>query len=529
MKSIFAFLFLISFLVYPQNFNVQNYYLDLNLYDNFLPPFPHSFSGYEEVTIKANNDLNFVKLNASNNSLSIQSVSLDAKDFTYTNDTLTIFLKRKIKVGQEFKVGISYTHKDLKDESFFVEDGMLFTMNAPEGARNWFPCYDHPSDKATFSLSAKTPKNVLLASNGVLKDSVQITDTIFYKWESSYPIATYLINLTAKVNYNLDERVWKNIPIRYYWNKGENENDLKKMEATIPKMLDYYSQLFGNFPFDKEGFATLNHLFSFGGMENQTIISLCPNCWDEELISHELSHEWFGNMISPESCSDIWLNEGFATYCEGLWYEKSLGKDAYNYYIKLNSEKYFASDKFFPIYMSEWSKRTPPIDTLYNGSIIYAKAAAVIHTLRCVLGDSIFFKSLYSYTTNPELKYANASTNDFIKVVNQVSGKNMDWFFDEWLKYPKHPVYDVDYLITNLESDKWQIDIRINQENLNDFIFKMPIEVEILFNDGTNCLELIENEKQNQRFSFIFYKKPNGMQFDKFNKIPLKQVSIKNQ
>jgi aminopeptidase N len=517
----------LSSIIYPQQFDIQHYSLNLNLYNNFLSSYPHSFAGYEEITIKARKDLNSIKINASNKSIDIDKVSIDAERFAHSNDTLTIYLKRKVRSGEKFEVGINYTHKDVEDGAFFVKDGMLFTMNAPEGARNWFPCYDHPSDKATSSISVKTPKNVLLASNGILKDSTQIADTIFYKWQSDFPIATYLINITGKVDYNLDIAHWNDIPIRFYWNSGENKSNLKKMVFTVPKILDYYSTLFGKFPFKKEGLATLNNLFIFGGMENQTIISLCPDCWNEEVIAHELSHEWFGNLISPKSWSDIWLNEGFATYCEGLWYEKSYGKDVYNNYIKLNAQRYFSANKFFPIYLPEWSKKTPPIDSLYNGSIIYAKAADVIHTLRCMLGDSVFFKALNSYATNPKLKYANASTSDFIQVVNQVAGKNLNWFFDEWLKYPKHPVYDVNYSIAKIDSEKWKFDILIHQENLNDFVFKMPIEMEIMFNDGTTKSEMIENDKQNQIFTFVLSKKPSGMLFDKFEKIPLKQVSIK--
>ena len=361
----------------------------------------------------------------------------------------------------------------------------------------------------------------------MLTDSTQVADTIFYKWESKYPIATYLINLTGKVNYNLDIINWNNIPIRYYWNNGERQIELNQIKTIVPDLLNFYSKLFGNFPFEKVGFATLNNLFTYGGMENQTIISLCPNCWKEDLIAHELSHEWFGNLISPKTWSDIWLNEGFATYCEGLWYENNYGKNAYNYYIKLKAQEYFSTNVFFPIYDSLWSVKTPSIDTLYNGSIIYAKAACIIHTLRNVLGDSVFFKSLYSYTNNPELKYANASTDDFIETVNKESGKKLNWFFDEWLKNPKHPVYNVNYSTTEIDASKWQFDIVINQENLNDFIFKMPIEVEILFKDGTSETKVIENNSQNQNFSFVFTKKPVGMQFDKLNKIPLKEVHLK--
>lgn len=525
-KNFYVLIILFNSLIFPQDFDVTNYSMHLNLYDNFIKPFPHSFNGYIEVSFTAKKDLDSIKLNASNKSITISSVSLDGKIFKHSKDALFISLIKKIKSGKLFKIGITYSHKDVEDGAFYVKDGMLFTMNAPEGARNWFPCFDHPSDKATFSVEAKTPKNVLFASNGLLVDSTQIADTIFYKWSTNFPITTYLINLTGKVNYNLDIENWNNIPIRFYWNKRENKSNLKNIELTMPKLLKYYSKLFGKFPFEKEGFATLNDQFIFGGMENQTIISLCPDCWNEEVIAHELSHEWFGNMISPKSWSDIWLNEGFATYCEGLWYENIYGKDAYDYYIKINSQKYFSTNVFFPIYDSLWSAKTPSIDTLYNGAIIYAKSACVIHTLRNVLGDSLFFRSLNNYTNNPKLKYSNATTNDFIETIRKVSGEDYNWFFDEWLKYPKHPVYDVYYSITEIDSGKWQIDFIIHQENLNDFIFKMPIEVEIMFNDGTAINKLIENNIQNQSFTFIFNKKPNGIHFDKLNKIPLKEISF---
>jgi len=254
-KSFILFFLSFSSLIFPQQFDVQHYSLNLDLYKNFVRPFPHSFSGYEEITIKAKQDLDFIKLNASNKSIKIKLVGIDAKDFTHNNDTLTIALIRKIKSGEQLKIGINYTHNDINDEAFFVEDGMLFTMNAPDGARGWFICNDHPSDKATFSALIKTPKSVLLASNGLLKDSSQVADSIFYNWQTDFPIATYLINLTGKVGYNLDIKHWKNIPIRFYWNKGENENDLKQMESTVPKILEYYSKLFGNFPFEKEGLA----------------------------------------------------------------------------------------------------------------------------------------------------------------------------------------------------------------------------------------------------------------------------------
>lgn len=526
-RLISVIIFFINIQIFSQSFDIQNYSLELNLYNNFISPYPHSFEGKETITLRTLKNIDKIILNASSKSLMIDSVIGNKIIFKHQNDSLIIKSDKILRKGKEISFQIIYHHRDIIDESFFVKNGMVFTMNAPEGARNWFPCFDHPSDKATFSIKVKTPNNVLLASNGILKDSVQIADTIFYKWETNFPIATYLINITAKINYKLDIGEWQNHQIRYYWNEGENYKNLKEVETIVPKMLTLYSKLFGNFPFEKIGFATLDDQFSFGGMENQTIISLCPDCWQEDLIAHELAHEWFGNMISPKHWSDIWLNEGFATYVEGLWYEKTYGEKVYQNYIESNAERYFSSDKFFPIYNPEWAKRTPSIDSLYNGSIVYSKAAVVLHTLRKVIGDSLFFKAIYSYATDPKLKYANASTEDFLNHINKTTGKNFDWFFNEWLNYPKHPVYDVYYTIKNTSLEKWGIDFKIAQVNLNNFIFKMPIEVVIMFNDGTSEHKMIYNDVQNQIYSYSFNKKPVGMLFDESNRIPLKEVLIK--
>jgi aminopeptidase N len=517
-----------SEIINNKKFDVLNYSLNLNLFNCFVSPFLHSFRAIEEITLRAEDEFDLVKLNASSQSLRIDSVFLDGTSFEHNNDTLYIRLSQKTKSKSIFKLGIKYFHKNVNDESFFVKDGMLFTMNAPEGARNWFPCFDHPSDKATFNLKAKTPANVLLGSNGLLADSIKISDTIYYHWSSRDPIATYLMNIAAKTNYNLDIENWddQNIPIRYYWNKGENRTKLNNIKQVLPKMLGYFSNLFGDYPFEKIGFATLNDQFSFGGMENQTIISLCPDCWDESLITHELAHEWFGNLVSPKSWSDIWLNEGFATYCVGLWYEYSLGKEAYKKYIDQQTERYLNSKVNMPIYNLSWSHLTPDIEELYNGAVEYAKAACVIYMLRYAVGDSLFFKILNSYATDDKLIFNNASTEDFIKKVNEVTHKDYNWFFEQWLKYPAHPVYKIYYSPTQLDKKKWQLDVIITQENKTDYIYKMPIEIEILFKDGTSEVVLANNEKQNQFFSYILDRKPIGINFDYQNNIPLKEYSF---
>ncbi|MBK7380205.1 MAG: hypothetical protein IPJ03_14645 [Ignavibacteriales bacterium] len=149
-------------------------------------------------------------------------------------------------------------------------------------------------------------------------------------------IATYLFVISGKVNYNLDLVYWHklsnpndSIPLRFYWNQGENHSSVLQMEQVTLEMTDHYSTLFGEHPFEKNGFATLNSSFPWGGMENQTLTSLCPGCWSEGLISHEYAHQWFGDMITCATWANIWLNEGFATYSEALWIEHTSGYSSY--------------------------------------------------------------------------------------------------------------------------------------------------------------------------------------------------------
>jgi len=527
-KTILLYWILLSGLLICQSFDVQRYSLEVDLYKNFLSPFPHSFNAIEEITFTALNEIESIKLDASNKSILINKIYLDGKSFSHGNDTLTIRLKSKINKGKEFKIGINYSHKNVDDQTLFVKEGMLFTMNAPESAHNWFPCVDKPSDKALFSIKAKTPANVLLASNGLLVDSVQIADTIFYKWQTNFPVATYLINITAKINYKLDIDNCNSIPVRYYWNENEDQNSLKRIKKILPAMLDYYTTLFGNYPFEKIGFATLDEQFSFGGMENQTIISLCPNCWDEVLIAHEFSHEWFGNMITPASWADIWLNEGFATYCEGLWLEKNYGKDAYNYFINYSAERYFSEQNKFPVYNPEWSNYTPAKDSLYNGAIIYSKAALIIHTLRNVIGDSLFFKAIKDYLSDKNLMYKNASSQDLIAKINKAADKDMQWFFDQWLKTKYHPVYNFYSAITKDDNGKWNVEFTISQTNEDDILFIMPVEIGIIFSDRSKNVTTVFNNKSDQNFKFLFDKQPEEVLFDPSNKIPIKRITNKN-
>lgn len=513
-----------------KDFDILKYTLEVNFYNNYAEPFPHSFIGKLLVEFKALENLNQIRLNASSFSIMINNIEGDDIYYSHSNDTLFINFKKTIKKNSITKIKVDYTHNNIVDGAFFVSDGMLFTNNAPQGARKWIPCFDHPSDKALFELKVKTPSDVLLGSNGLLADSVKNADTIYYNWKTEYPLSTYLIVISSKKNYQLNEIYWKslsgkNIPVRFYWNEGENTSALTHIKNITPDMMKYFSELLCDYPFEKNGYATLNELFIFGGMENQTLISLCPNCWDENLIAHEFSHQWFGNLITLKTWSDVWLNEGFATFAEGIWIEHKYGEKAYKDYMKIQAERFFQANNKFPIFNREWRNKIPDTNTLYNGAIIYAKAAAVLDMLRYILGDSVFFAALKSYTNDKSLQYGNISTEEFISKFITYIGKDIGWFFNQWLSGIYYPIYKNYYSITQ-ESSEYFVDLVFTQENKENIYYKMPFEIQILFEDGTLVKEVVFNTMNNQNFQFIYEKKPLKIYFDPDDKVLLKELYV---
>ncbi|MDX1371653.1 MAG: M1 family aminopeptidase, partial [Nitrososphaeraceae archaeon] len=472
--------------------------------------------------------LNSIHLDAVNTSLVVDSIGLSATSFTHTDNVLDIQLDNTYQPDDTVQIKIYYNHLEIYDQAFYVSNGFVFTTNAPEGARRWFPCVDHPSDKATFELTAKIPSTVQFGSNGRLEDSVMVGDTIYHHWVSRDPIATYLMTLSGKVNYNLDIIYWQNpyspgdsIPVRFYWNPGENVASLDNIKTQIIPMMTHYSELFGEYPFEKNGFATLNNQFPWGGMEDQSLIHLCPNCWNENLVSHEFAHQWFGDLISPATWSDVWLNEGFASYCEALWYEYTTGYSRYKQEINTHGNYYLGNNPGWPIYNPDWSEVTPNINTLYNYAITYVKGSCVLHMLRYVVGDSLFFEILKTYASDPSYKYDIVSTAVFNDKVNSVTGENYDWFFDQWVYSPNHPVYQNEYTIESI-GPNYIVSLNVHQSQQNTVFFKMPIEIKIEFKDGTDSTYSMWNNVNDEWFNIPCYKEPTNLIFDPNRNIVIK-------
>jgi aminopeptidase N len=510
------------------SYDVLNYTLDLDIYHCFISPYTKGFQASNTITFKVDSTLGSIRLNAVSTSLRIDSVRLNGMSFTHSNDTLTVQLDRTYNPGEIARVKIYYHHDTVSDKGFYVRSGMVFTDCEPEGARCWYPCWDHPSDKATLDLTARVPSTVKLGSNGILMDSTNVADTaIIYHWVSTDRISTYLIVMSAKVNYNLDIVYWHklsnpddSIPFRFYYNAGEHPGYI---ESIIGPLTTYYSQNYCEHPHPKNGFATLNILFPWGGMENQTLTSLCPNCWNEDLIAHEFCHQWFGDMITCATWADVWLNEGFATWSQAFWNEHSGGWDAYKARIDGFADGYLGGNPGWAIYVPDWAIHTPQVGVLFNYSITYEKAACALHQIRYMLGDTLFFHTLQAYCADTNLRFKNATTADFNAKVNQITGQNYDWYFSAWIYQPNHPVYQNSYNIREIGPGQWKVKFVTHQTQTNAPYFPMILELNIRFADYSDTTFRVMNNTDNEHFSWIFSKQPVSLLFDPDNQIVLKK------
>ncbi len=504
------------------SFDVIHYLLTVDLYNNYTPPYDKSYSASNKVTIVADSVINAISLNAVNTSLAIDSVVPSSISFTHTGDFLNLNFNQTYSVGDTVRFTIYYKHNNVSDGAFYCNNGFVFTDSEPIGARKWMPCWDLPGDKATFELKAKVPATVLLSSNGLLQDSLKIADTIRYHWISRDPASTYLMIITSKDGFNLSTIYWHpplhpqdSVPMRFYYNTGENPQGIINI---MPEMLNFFSNMFTEHPFEKNGFATLSSEFAWGGMENQTLTSLCPNCWSEMLAVHEFAHQWFGDLITCATWADIVLNEGFATYCESLWLEHTQGELAYKNDVESNANTYFSNNPGWAISDPDWAINIPSTNVLFNGAISYSKGACVLHQLRYVMGDTAFFNGLKSYTNDAvNFRYNTATIHDFFAKMEQSSGLDLSWFMNEWMYVPNHPIYQIETLLGNT-----QVTTTIGQSNAS--YYKMPIELKYTFFDNTDTTVKVMNDFNNQSFTFNFIKQVTAFQFDPNNKIVLKEV-----
>lgn len=465
------------------------------------------------------------------NPLNVDSVILNGNPavFSHIGDKLNITLDGIYSNGQPFSLIVYY--KGIPGSSGFgsfefdltkiTNQPTIYTLSEPYGAKDWWPCKDTPADKVdSADVWITVSTSFTAASNGLLTAIVENGDgTHTYKWKVRYPIANYLLSLaiadytkyTNYYNYSPSD----SMPINHFVYPESWSPTVKSYLDLTPQMIKVYAEHYGEYPFIKEKYGHAQFGWG-GGMEHQTLTSV--GGYSSSLIAHELAHQWYGDAITCKDWHHIWLNEGFATYSEGVWIESQQGSAGYKNFIV--NEMSSAKNAIGSIWVQDISN----IDEIFNGSRSYAKGGVVLHMLRGIVGDSTFYRIMRTYTYYPNVTYGVATTEDFQSIAESVCGLDLNYFFQEWIYGENYPKYSVVWSKNLISGNLWNLSVKITQDiNSNPSYFTMPVQIKATFAVG-DTLFTVFNNAQSQIFNITLNGEPIFISFDPNNLI-LKTVN----
>jgi aminopeptidase N len=493
-------------------FDVTYYRLALNVFTQ-----SNSLKGKVTITGICRDSARILTLDLVNQ-MHVDSVLINglAKAFDQNSDWFDISLSRLYQSGEILSVDVFYEgNPSTTGFGSFVFDShsgvpWVHSLSEPYGAKDWWPCKNDPSDKADSADIIVTCDSTLkVGSEGTLVSVVNNGNgTSTHHWKERYPIASYLISV-AITNY-VQFSNWflysatDSMEVLNYVLPEHDSTALQSLPRVV-NMLAIYSNLFGLYPFIKEKYG---HAEISGGssMEHQTMTSITT--FNEDVLSHELAHQWFGDMITCRTWADLWLNEGFAQYCSALYREQRYGVESYWTYMNTQIDQAKLSQGAIGI------PDTSSVSALFNSARIYSKGATVLHMLRHVLGDSIFFHSLYAYANNPTLKYSTATIRDFQSVCETVSEKSLAFFFQEWLYGDRFPDYSYSWRWKS-SGDSAVIILNIKQTTIGTTpsFYTMPIDIRITA-VGIDTTISVFNDAQQQTFTIKCLAKPSAVLLD---------------
>jgi aminopeptidase N len=401
----------------------------------------------------------------------------------------------ELRAGLLFRRHDSGTRTDLNDDQ-----PTIFSVSQPWSAHSWWPCKDNPADKAQVSLILTVPDSLRAVSNGTLiSDEPADPGWRRTRWQENYPIAPYLVAVAISNYESWSEDCFvsgadRSVPLEYHVFPSDVANARLSLALTCD-MMEFMTNLAGPYPFAGEKYAQVGIKW-IGAMENQTVTALpqfmfTGNDQFETTVLHELSHHWFGNNLTPAAWSDIWLNEGFARYCEALWVEETYGRAAYNDFMRQ-----IGPARHENLFLGEGTLDDPnPIINLF----VYNKGAHVLHMLRRLMGDEVFFDFLREYASGPERAFGNVTTADLIAVAEQFAGRSMAGFFDPWLSTEQAPEVTATWRVLPSGSNLGQVSVALRQEQ--ELLFEVPVPVGIYFSGGMR-VETARLTRREQVFSF---------------------------
>ncbi len=480
---------------------------------------------------------NFRSVEFDAGNMNFTSVSMGKKLLAFDSlaTSIRITLDKEYSYKDTLTVTIEYTCIPKKGAYFIQPDSgypnkpwQIWTQGEDMDNHHWFPCWDFPNDRATSEIVATVKSNYVFLSNGKLvseKENKKAGTKTFH-WMQSIPHVTYLVMFAAGEYTILKEKV-DGIPLEYYV-YANHVDDAKACFTQTAAIMKFFNEKIGfRYPWDKYAQVVVAD-FIFGGMENTSATTLMDRITvfnarsrvDESatsLIAHELAHQWWGDVVTCKDWRHLWLNESFASYFDPLYFEYAYGNDEFLHRMYLAQQAGINTDKSLG--------RKPIVSVGSYGSNIYPRGASVLNMLRFVLGDKLFWKAINHYIT--KYQYQTVETDDFKNAIEEATGQNLYWFFDQWVYKAGYPKFDITY---SYHDSAKSISLNIKQTQTIDSltgVFRTPVDIEIVTPMGSRTQRITIVQKEST-YTLASTMKPNLVLLDKNNWI-LKEVSYLNR
>lgn len=449
-----------------------------------IDPAVQAISGHVQTTFVTTKSAVKILTFELDHSMTVDSVIYNGQALQFSDSAtylLAIRLPQTMVIGTQGMIDVYYNGTPGAGTGFgsFIQashagNPIIWTLSEPYGAKEWWPAKNDLSDKVdSMDAYITTPYGNRAASNGVLVSETDNGSGMTYHWKHRHPIAAYLIAV-AVTNYAVysDWAVVGNDSIEILnYVYPEDSLALSKESPNIVGSIQLFSNLFIDYPFKDEKYGHAQFGWG-GGMEHQTM-SFMAN-FSHSLMAHELAHQWFGDMVTLRTWSDIWLNEGFATYLTGLTYEHNFPGMNYWEVWKKDKIDHVLSDPSGSV----WVDDTTSVNRIFSSRLSYSKGALLLHMLRYKVGDSAFYAGINNYLNDPSIAYGYARTQDLVDHLELSSGMSLTEFINDWFYGQGFP----DYQISAAQTNAGDIDLTISQQTSDPSVsfFEMPVPLRFL-------------------------------------------------
>jgi aminopeptidase N len=460
--------------------------------------------------------------------MEIEGVTLDGRPaaFDYDGERLRVTSERPFARDVEFRAEIRYRCAPRRGLYFMGPDEghpdralQCWTQGQDDDSRHYWPCIDHPIEKFTTEVICTAPAGNFVLSNGDLLERAELpAGRVRWHYKLDFPQPAYLVTLVCGPFVEIADKAPKTGTDVYYYAAAGREADARRSFARTPAMIDYFSERIG-VPYPHRRYSQIAVPdFIFGGMENTSATTLTELALVDEraaldhdvdgLVSHELAHQWWGDLVTCREWSEGWLNEGFATYFEYIWREHAKGRDEADYELLADTEGYLAEAGRYqrPVVCRQYEE---PIH-LFDAHL-YDKGGRVLHMLRSALGDALFWRSLRRYVD----KHAKGSveTRDLARAIEEVSGQSYDEFIDRWIARPGHPELECGW---EWDEDRKVGTLRVAQKQAVSaeapaFKFDTTVRFEL---EGQERDERVSVSEATHAFEFKLPARPSQVVFD---------------